>query len=257
MKWMVEYMNRNGRRLSDRISKCTVERLLIYYRAIDLMERDSVMTTNSTELAKIGGSYPAQVRKDLSYFGCFGCRGMGYDVHTLKRELSKILGLDRKWNIVVIGAGQFSDVMINSQVMNNQHFTVKKIFDKAPEKIENMYRGISVYHMNQIETEIDPKEDDIAVIALPPPEIQGVIDRLGKVGLRGVLYLASRSVTVPKNMTVLNEDVSMTLGMLAYQLTEKKNRLPNRLKKMPRRIRGDGPVRTSKPHHSPLTPGKE
>jgi redox-sensing transcriptional repressor len=254
---MVEYMGRNGRKFSDRIARSTVERLLIYYRAIDLMEKDHVMTTNSTELARIGGSYPAQVRKDLSYFGCFGCRGMGYDVHTLKSELSKILGLDRKWNIVVIGAGQFSDVMISSQVMNNQHFTVKKIFDKAPEKIKDIYRGISVYHMNQIEREIDPEEDDIAVIALPPPEIQRVIDRLGKVGLKGVLYLASRSVTVPKNMTVLNEDVSMTLGMLAYQLTRKKSRLSNRLKKTPRRVRGDGLAESSKPRHSRLTPGKE
>jgi hypothetical protein len=70
---MVQYMGRNGRRLLDRISRCTIERLLIYYRAVDLMERDLVMTTNSTELARIGGSYPAQVRKDLSYFGCFGC----------------------------------------------------------------------------------------------------------------------------------------------------------------------------------------
>jgi redox-sensing transcriptional repressor len=116
---MVEYMGRNGKILSDRISKCAVERLLIYYRAIDFMDRNHVMTTTSTELAKIGYSYPAQVRKDLSYFGCFGCRGMGYDVHTLKRVLSEILGLNRKWNVVVIGAGQFSDVMINSQVMNN------------------------------------------------------------------------------------------------------------------------------------------
>jgi redox-sensing transcriptional repressor len=250
-------MDGNRRRLSHRISRCTVERLLIYYRAVDLMERDLVMTTNSTELARIGGSYPAQVRKDLSYFGCFGCRGMGYDVPTLKRELSKILGLDRKWNVVVIGAGQFSDVMINSQVMNNQHFTVNKIFDKAPEKIEDMYGGISVYHMNQIETEIDPKKDDIAVIALPPPEVQGVIDRLGKIGLRGALYLASRSVISPKEMTVLNEDVSMTLGMLAYQLTEKKSRLPNRLKKTSRRIGGDGLVGSPKPRHSRLTPSKE
>ena len=221
---MVEYMGGNKKIQSDRISKRAVERLLIYYRAIDLMDRDLVMTTTSTELAKIGGSYPAQVRKDLSHFGCFGCRGMGYDVHTLKTGLSKILGLDRKWNVVVIGAGQFSDVMINSQVMTHQNFTVNKIFDKAPEKIEGIYDGISVYHMNQMEAEIDPKVDDIAVIALPPPEIQGVIDRLGKIGLRGVLYFASRSVTVPKNMTVLNEDVSMTLGMLTYQLTEKKNR---------------------------------
>ena len=252
---MAEYMGRNGRKSSDRISKSAVERLLIYYRAIDLMERDLVMTTNSTELARIGGSYPAQVRKDLSYFGCFGCRGMGYDVHTLKKELAKILGLERKWNIVVIGAGQFSDVMINSQVMNNQHFTVKKIFDKAPEKIEDMYRGISVYHMDQIEAEIDPKEDDIAVIALPPPEIQGIIDRLAKIGLRGVLYFASRSITIPEKMTVMNEDVSMTLGMLAYQLTEKKNRLPYRLKKTSRHIKGDGSVKSSKPRHARLIPG--
>jgi redox-sensing transcriptional repressor len=233
-------MGGNGRIQSDRISKRAVERLLIYYRAIDFMDRNLVMTTTSTELARIGGSYPAQVRKDLSCFGCFGCRGMGYDVHTLKGELSKILGLDKKWNVVVIGAGQFSDVMINSQVMTHQNFTVRKIFDKAPEKIEGIYDGISVYHMNQMESEIDPEVDDIAVIALPPPEIQGVIDRLGKIGLRGVLYFASRSVTIPKNMTVLNEDVSMTLGMLTYQLTEKKNRLPNRLKKTPHHIRGDG-----------------
>lgn len=236
MKRGIEQMARKDKMPSVKIAKSTLERLLIYYRAIDLMARNHVMATTSEELAAIGGAHPAQVRKDLSYFGCFGCRGMGYDVHTLKRELSKILGLNRKWNVVVIGAGQFSDIMINSQVMNNQHFMVKKIFDKAPQKIGGLFKGISVYHIDQMETEIDPKEDDIAVITLPPPEVQTAIDRLGRIGMRGALYFASRSVTVPKNMTVLNEDVSTTLGMLTYQLTEKKNRLPNRLKKTADRI---------------------
>ena len=227
---MIGYMGRKEKALSDKISSSTVQRLLIYHRATDLMDGNQVTATTSMELAGIAGSAPAQVRKDLSYFGCFGCRGVGYDVHALKTELSIILGLNRVWNVVVIGAGQFSDVMISSQVLNNNNFIVKKIFDKIRHRMKDKDGGISVYHMDQMETEIDPEEDDIAVIALPPPEVQAVIDRLGKIGMKGVLYFASRSVTIPKDMMVLNVDVAITLGMLTYKLTGKKNRLSNRKK---------------------------
>jgi redox-sensing transcriptional repressor len=210
-----------GKLKADKISESTIRRLSIYHRTLNRLEKQDVKRTTSMELADIEGISPVMVRKDLSFFGTFGCRGVGYDVHSLKSELANILGLSRKWGLVIIGGGQFRNVLINSQILKENNLVIKKVFEKEPDLVKNSEDPVAVYPIDELEKKIDPKEDHIAIIALPPPEVQSIIDRLGKIGMKAVLYMASRSVKAPDNMVVMNQDISIKLGMMTYKVLEK------------------------------------
>jgi redox-sensing transcriptional repressor len=217
----VNQLEEKGKLRTDKISDSTIRRLSIYYRTLNRMEKQDVKRTTSMELADIEGISPVMVRKDLSFFGTFGCRGVGYEVQSLKTELANILGLSRKWGLVIIGGGRFRNVLISSQMLKENNLVIRKVFEKDPDVVKNSDDPIMVYPMEELEIHIDPEEDHIAIIALPPPEVQAVIDRLGKIGMKAVLYMASRSVKAPDNMVVMNEDISIKLGMMTYKVLEK------------------------------------
>jgi redox-sensing transcriptional repressor len=210
-----------GKLKADKISESTIRRLSIYHRTLNRLEKQDVKRTTSMELADIEGVSPVMVRKDLSFFGTFGCRGVGYDVHSLKSELANILGLSRKWGLVIIGGGRFRNVLINSQMLKENNLVIRKVFEKEPDLVKNSDDLVDVYPIDELEEKIDLKEDHIAIIALPPPEVQSIIDRLGKIGMKAVLYMASRSVKAPDNMVVMNQDISIILGMMTYKVLEK------------------------------------
>lgn len=204
---------------SKRVSDPTIRRLSIYYKTLDILEENGTIVVSSDELAAFQGIASAQVRKDLSLFGSFGYRGMGYFVSSLKQQIAKILGLNRTWNIVLIGAGQFSTVLMNSEIFLKKNLRITKIFDKTPELIGTEINGVIISDIQDLEKETDTDTDDLAIIATSPPEIQSIIDRLGKIGFKGALYFASRSVAKPEGMVVRNQDISVELGTLTYHLT--------------------------------------
>ncbi len=210
-----------GKLKTEKISDSTIRRLSIYYRTLNRMEKQDIKRTTSMELAEIEGISPVMVRKDLSFFGTFGCRGVGYEVQSLKTELANILGLSRGWGLVIIGGGRFRDVLINSQILKENNLVIKKVFETDPDLVKNSDDQVKVYSIDQLEDQINLEEDHIAIIALPPPEVQAVIDRLGKIGMKAVLYMASRSVKAPDNMVVMNQDISIKLGMMTYKVMEK------------------------------------
>lgn len=186
------------------------------------MEKQNIERTTSMELAESEGIHPAKIRKDLSYFGTFGCRGVGYEVSTLKRELDHILGFNKPWGLVIIGGGQLGETLIKSQSLKENNFIINKIFEKKPDQLKITTGQTGVFSINQLEKKIDPLKDHIAIIALPHREIQPIIDRLSKLDIKGVLYIASRAVNTPKNMVVMNQDLSLSLGMMTYKVLEKR-----------------------------------
>lgn len=198
-----------------------VRRLSTYLRTLAVLEQAGVDVISSQELGEMEGISAAQVRKDLSSFGCFGRRGLGYGVSQLKAQITGILGINRIWNLVLIGAGQLSEVFINSEAFKRNNFCVRKIFDNAPELIGNKIEGITVLDIGDLEKEIHPETDDLAIIAMPPRNVQSVIDRLGKTGIKGVLYFAARAVNAPKHMIVVNQDISIALGIITYHITNR------------------------------------
>ena len=203
------------------ISDSCLRRMSIYSRALNRLARNGVNYITSMELAEINGLQPAQVRKDLSYFGCFGQRGVGYNVSKLKNELARILGMDRERGLAVIGCTQYCGLLMNSLALKLNNFNINKVYDKNPENYDGISGEISVFHIDRLEETLDPDKDSIVIIALPPPEVQEVIDRLSLIGVKAAIYLASRCVKVPDNMVILNHDISIELGMLTYHLNEK------------------------------------
>lgn len=202
-----------------------IRRLSKYHRTLNNLEEQKTRIISSKTISEIVGVHAAQVRKDLSVFGSFGARGVGYEVQTLKTALSNILGLNKKWNIIIIGAGQLGYVLANSKELKKNNFIVKKIFDKSPHVLKDIGDNIMVYHLDSIEKEIDPENDHVAIIAVPPREVQDIINRLGRIGVRGVIYFGSRAVHVPENMVVFNQDMSISLKVLVYSLKETGNRI--------------------------------
>ena len=228
-------------------SNTVTRRLSVYLRTLDFLEKTGVEFTSSTELGEIEGVSPSLVRKDLSLFGSFGIKGQGYNVTLLKKQVTKILGFNRAWKIALIGAVGFSRTLAHSETFTKRNLKIINIFDNSVELIGSLLDGIPVHDIAQLETELDPRIIDMAIIAVPPPEVQRIIDRLGKIGVRGALYFASRSVIVPEGMFVLNKDITVELGVLTYHLSRKrKNRgLPSGRRGQERAESGEG--RTTSP----------
>ncbi len=201
-----------------KISQSTIRRISLYHRTLDILENAGVQAVSSQKLGQIEGINPAQVRKDLSTFGSFGQRGFGYDIAELKMRIAKILGLDQRWKIVLIGAGQLGNVFLNSEAFKKRNLLIAKIFDDTPELIGKRINEVAVSHMDNMEMEIDPETDALAIIAVSPNRVQSVINRLGKIGVKGALYFAARAVNAPHNMVVLNQDISVELGTLTYHV---------------------------------------
>jgi len=190
-----------------------------YLRTLEMLEQGGRRTVSSIGLARLEGIKPVQVRRDLAYFGSFGKRGVGYDVKELKQSISRILGLDKRWNVVIIGSAQFARVLINSDTFRMKNFSVTKIFD--PEFKGKAMSGIPVYDLEELEARLDPEAESLAIMTVPPRDVQSVIHRLGRTGIQGVLYFASRTVVAPDNLIVRNQDVSIELGTLTFHIANK------------------------------------
>jgi redox-sensing transcriptional repressor len=203
---------------SNQISDISIRRLSSYLRTLEILEKTGVDVVSSRKLAEIEGASDGLIRKDLSLFGSFGMRGVGYSVAALKENIIKILGLDKKWNVILIGTGETSRVFIDSETFKKRNFQIIKIFHEVPELIGRKIYDLMIEDLKNLEKEVDPRLVDIAIVAVPPPDVQSIIDRLGKMGVRGALYFASRSVAIPDNMIVRNLDVSIELGTLTYHI---------------------------------------
>lgn len=195
-----------------------IRRLSTYLRTLDHLQEKGVEVVSSSDLERIEGFSQSLVRRDLAEFGSFGIRGLGYNVSELRDHIATILGFGRTRRVVLIGAGGFGDVLLHSESFRKRNLEVVQIFDKSPEHVNLSIGGVPIHHIAHLERDIDPHQIDMAIITLAPPEVQGIIDRLGRLGIRGALYFASRPVIAPENMVVLNMDINIELGVLAYHL---------------------------------------
>jgi redox-sensing transcriptional repressor len=141
-------------------------------------------------------------------------------VPELREQIAKVLGVDRRWNVALIGAGGLGSVLMHSASFKKRNLEVVQIFDHATAVVGAAIEGIPVHDIANLERDLNASTIDLAIIAVPPPEVQGVIDRLSRLGVRGALYFASRPVRVPENMVVLNMDITVELGVLTFQLLE-------------------------------------
>jgi redox-sensing transcriptional repressor len=198
------------------IPEATVGRLPVYLRALVEMAEGGATTISSGDLADAAGVNSAKVRKDLSYLGSYGTRGVGYDVAYLIHQVRRELGLTQHWPVLIAGAGNLGHALSNYRGFTERGFRIAAIVDKAAERIGERIGTITVEDIEQL-TDIVAREDvAIGVICTPAAAAQEVADRLVAAGIRSILNFAPAVITVPDVVSVRKVDLSIELQILAY-----------------------------------------
>jgi redox-sensing transcriptional repressor len=201
-----------------RIAESTVRRLSAYLRFLEEFEAQGHQTISSGELAAQGGTTSAQVRKDLSFFGSFGKRGLGYSVSALSTSLREILGLGRQWSVVIVGAGKIGAALAQYKGFRERGFKVVAVYDADPARIGRTLDGVQVRDQKELESDIVKLKPQIALIAVPAEAAQPLVDRIGKAGVRAILNFAPTPLSVPANVTIRSVNMALELEILSYAL---------------------------------------
>jgi redox-sensing transcriptional repressor len=207
--------------VAKRIADSTVRRLSAYLRFLEDFESRGLETISSEELAQQGGTTSAQVRKDLSFFGSFGKRGLGYSVPELAGRLREILGLGREWKVIIIGAGKIGAALAQYRGFRQRGFQILAAYDSNEEKIGRKLEGIPVRDISQLERDVRQDKPDIAVLTVPGEEAQRVLDRVVKTGIKAILNFAPTQLQAPADVTVKTVNMAMELEGLSYALTNR------------------------------------
>src|SRR5437016_7547675 len=193
-------MNSQARITLKRIAESTVRRLSIYLRFLEEFEDRGLATVSSEELARRGGTTSAQVRKDLSFFGSFGKRGLGYSVPELSAALREILGLKKEWRVVIVGAGKIGAALAQYRGFRQRGFNILAVYDTNPDKIGRLLEGIEIRDMQRLETDVPNEHPEIALIAIPGEGAQEVLDRIVRLGIKAVLNFAPVQLHAPADV---------------------------------------------------------
>ncbi len=201
-----------------KIAESTVRRLSLYLRFLEEFQRQGIATISSDALATRGGTTSAQVRKDLSFFGSFGKRGLGYSVPELVGKLRDILGLKRTYRVVVVGAGKIGSALAQYHGFGQRGFHVAAVYDADPKKIGADWNGLVVRDVEQLEQDLARAPVDIAILATPAAAAAQVSDRLVRAGVRAILNFAPVQLDVPVTVVVKNVNMALELEALSYAL---------------------------------------
>jgi redox-sensing transcriptional repressor len=202
-----------------KISESTIHRLSIYYRALSALEREKYPTISSRELAKREKLTPAQVRKDLSFFGSFGTRGLGYPVVELRNRIAEILGLNRLWNVALVGVGNIGSALSQYKEFSKQGFNIKLVFDNDQRKIGSNHKGIIVADVRDLKKMVTSEKIDLVIIAVPAPAAQAVCDEVLAGGIKAIMNFAPINLKVPDNIVLRNQNMCIELEHLSFALT--------------------------------------
>ncbi len=214
--------------LRKRISESTIHRLSLYYRALSVLEKEDYETVSSKELAKRERLTPAQVRKDLSFFGSFGTRGLGYPVTELKKKIASILGINRSWRVALIGVGNIGSALVSYKEFMKQGFNIVKLFDNDQRKIGSNHKGIIVSDINSIQQELAEEKIEMVVLAVPATVAQYIVDDVVKAGVKAILNFAPVNLRVPEDVYLRNENMSMELEYLSFAMVN--NHTPKKVR---------------------------
>jgi redox-sensing transcriptional repressor len=201
-----------------RIAESSVRRLSLYLRYLEDFEQRGQKTISSEELAQCGATTSAQVRKDLSFFGSFGKRGLGYPVLALAAQLRGILGIGRAWRIVIVGAGKIGSALAQYKGFRQHGFKLVGIFDRDPARAGKKVDGVTIRAMARFDAELRRMKPHIAIITVPADAAQDIADRLTKNGVRAILNFAPTAITARADVAVRNVNMALELEVLSYAL---------------------------------------
>ncbi len=200
------------------IPDVVIDRLPVYARALDALERNGREVVSSQELGAQLGVTPAQIRKDLSYFGRFGKQGRGYNVKRLLEELHQILGLDREWTMVLIGVGQLGRAILQYGGFTPQGFRILAAFDADTRVVGQAVDGVLVRSVDELEATLSSNHVDIGIVATPAQVAQQVIDALVAAGVKAILNYAPVAAHAPRGVHLKDIDPVLALQSMTFYL---------------------------------------
>jgi len=204
-----------------KIPEATIVRLSVYSRFLEQADKRGIITISSGEIAEGVGVSPAQVRKDLAYFGEFGTRGVGYNVKDLLRHTLKILGLNGKWTVVVIGAGNLGSALVSYRGFRERSFDIVGVFDNDLTKIGKKLVDLEVMGTEKLEEVIREHNAKIGILTVPAVAAQEAANQLVKAGVRAILNFAPTVLSIPGDVEIRNIDLATRLEILTFRLCAK------------------------------------
>lgn len=212
----------------DTVPAPAVRRLSLYLRELESFLRYDRRTISSKQLGEALNLTDAQVRKDLAYFGQFGHPGIGYRVEELVTRIRCILGTDRTWNVLLVGAGNLGNALLSYRGFTKKGFQIVAVFDSDPAKVGRRIGAaprLEIYPMERVEQVITESNVQLGVISVPADYAQAVADTLVKAGIKGILNFAPTSLNVPESVPVASVDLAVHLEQLAFRVSA--NQLAN------------------------------
>ena len=206
--------------ISRKISESAVHRLSLYLRILEDLEREDQKTVSSEDMSGRSATTAAQVRKDLSLFGSFGKRGLGYDVADLSERLKKILGLDRRWRVALVGAGRIGSALVEYGGFAERSYDVVAIFDSDASKVGERWGGLRVRDISQFVSVAKDQGVEIVILAIPVEAVPSVMEYVEEAGVRGILNFAPTKLKVPERVAVKNVNMVMELEALSFALSQ-------------------------------------
>lgn len=203
-----------------RISDSAIHRLSLYLRVLEGWEAEGRLVASSQELATGGGATAAQVRKDLSVFGSFGKRGLGYSVLDLAERIRSILGLEAEWRVALVGAGRVGSALLEYGGFGERGFRIVAVFDADPEKVGRVWGDSRVRDVEGLEEAIREEDVQIVILAVPLEAVDSVMDRVTRGGARGILNFAPMRLKVPEGVVVRDVNLTMELEALSFALSQ-------------------------------------
>ena len=204
-----------------KVPEATVQRLTMYSRFLNDCEEKGRETLSSVDIANAVGVTPAQVRKDLAYFGEFGTRGVGYSTKELLKHIHNILGLTKTWNVIIVGAGNLGRALMAYKGFTRRGFNITGIFDTDISKVGSEVAGIKVESIELIKEKIKGNNNELAIIAVPAHAAQDVANILVEAGIKGIINFAPYPIVVPHNIELQSVDLASKLEVVTYYLKDK------------------------------------
>jgi len=206
--------------VSRKISESAVRRLSLYLRILEDLERKGQNTVSSEEMSGRSATTAAQVRKDLSLFGSFGKRGLGYAVTELAERLKKILGLDRRWRVALVGAGRIGSALVEYGGFAERGYDVVAIFDSDASKVGGKWGGLCVRDISEFEAVSNDESVEMVILAIPVEAVPSVMEHVEKAGIRGILNFAPTKLKVPLGVAVKDVNMVMELEALSFAFSQ-------------------------------------
>ncbi|HML99625.1 MAG TPA: redox-sensing transcriptional repressor Rex, partial [Tepidiformaceae bacterium] len=200
------------------IPEVVINRLPVYARALSELAAQGETVVSSQALGELLDVTPAQIRKDLSYFGRFGKQGRGYNVNSLLTKLREILGIDRQWRLCLVGVGRLGQAIAEYGGFGPQGFEIVAAFDANPTVVGQQVGGVTIHHIEELDTFLGTARVDIGIVAVPAAAAQGVVDRLVEAGIRAILNYAPITAHVPRNVVIRHIDPVLAMQSMTFYI---------------------------------------